>query len=142
MRQLRPSAEDALRTALASAVHRSNELRFVHRLHAVLLVSLGHSCYEVARWFGEDPRSIERWTQAYSLHGDEGLRDHQRGRRPTRLTAQQSQQLALEVARDPDDCGYHHSRWTGKLLSLHLQRRYGVQLGQRHCQRLLRATRT
>ena len=137
MRRLQPLTEDALRAALASALHRSGELRFMHRLHAVLLVSVGHSCYEVAGWFGADPRSIERWVHAYELHGAEGLQDHQRAGRPPRLTPQQSQQLALELAAEPGASGHPPSCWSGELLARHLECHYGVRLSLRHCQRLL-----
>ena len=141
MRRLRPPTEDALRAALATAVHRSAELRFIHRLHAVLLVTMGCSCYEVAHWFGEDPRSVERWIHAYELQGPDGLREHPRIGRSGVLTAQQMAQLAQETAGEPAGCGYSHSRWSGKLLALHLEHHYGVRLSQRHCQRLLQRLR-
>ncbi len=139
MRRLQPRIDETLRTALASALHRSGELRFMHRLHAVLLVSFGRSCYEVALWFGENPRSIERWVHAYGRSGCEGLHDHHHGGRPPRLTRPQSQLLARELAGGPGHCGYTQSHWCGKLLARHLERDYGVRLSLRHCQRLLQA---
>ena len=141
MRKLRPVSEDALRAALASAMHGSCESRFIHRLHAVLLVSLGRSCYEVAHWFGEDPRSVERWIHAYDLRGIDGLREHPHTGRPARLTASQSELLAAELAREPCACGYAHSHWTGKLLARHVEHRYDVSLSLRQCQRLLQRAR-
>ena len=141
MRRLRPLTEDALRAVLTSELHRSGELRFIHRLHAVLLVSVGRSCYEVAGWFGADPRSVERWIHAYEQYGAEGLREQQRSGRPAQLTAQQVQQLGLELAADPDLAGYPQLRWSGKLVAVHLERHYGVLLGERHCQRLMQGLR-
>ena len=141
MRRLRPPSEDALRAALASAVQRSGELRFIHRLHAVLLVSKGCSCYEVAHWFGDDPRSVERWIHAYEKSGVEGLRDHLHAGRPAHLMLLQLQQLALDLAGDPSLAGHSQSRWSGKLLALHLESNYGVSLSQRHCQRLVQRLR-
>lgn len=141
MHRLRPLTEESLRAVLTSELHRSSELRFMHRLHAVLLVSVGHSCYEVAGWFSADPRSVERWVHSYEQYGAEGLREQQRSGRPAQLTAQQMQQLGLELAADPDRAGYPQSRWSGKLVAVHLERRYGVSLGVRHCQRLLQGLR-
>ena len=142
MRRLRPPTEDAIRAALASALHRSGELRFMHRLDAVLLVSIGHSCYEVARWFGENVRSVERWVHAYELRGPDGLLDHPPAGRPPQLTPQQFQHLAPELAREPGAFGYPQPRWSGKLLARHVERNYGVHLSLRQCQRLLQAQRT
>lgn len=138
MRRLHPQIDAALRAAVTGAAHGSDELRRVHRLHAVLLVSVGRSCYEVAQWFGEHPRSIERWVHAYELHGVDGLRGRHGAGRPTRLTLRQRQQLGLELAAEPACSGYAQLRWSGKLLARHLARRYGVQLSPRSCQRLIR----
>lgn len=126
-----------MREALAAALHRSDEFRFVHRLHAMLLLSLGRSCGEVARWFGDDPRSIERWLHAYEAHGLDGLYDHRGGGRPAVLSDLQMQALCSDLAAGPAAAGYGQARWSGKLLALHLERRYGVALGLRQCQRLL-----
>jgi transposase len=104
----------------------------------VLLVAEGLSCYEVARWFGEDPRTIERWVHALDARGMEGLREHHAGGRPARLTAEQAQRLALELERAPDASGYAKRAWSGKLLTQHLQGSYGIKLSARQCQRLLR----
>ena len=141
MHRLRPLTEESLLAVLTSELHRSSELRFMHRLHAVLLVSVGRSCYEVAGWFNIDRRSVERWIHAYEQYGAEGLREQQRSGRPAQLTAQQVQQLGLELAVDPGRAGYPQLRWSGKLVAVHLDRHYGVSLGERHCQRLLQGLR-
>lgn len=67
----------------------------------VLLIAEGRSCYEVARWFGGDPRTIERWVHALELHGIEGLREHHAGERPAKLAAEQAQRLALDLQKPP-----------------------------------------
>ncbi len=103
----------------------------------MLLVSQGRSCYEVAHWFDEDPRTVERWVHAFVVGGADGLVDHHHGGRPGRLTGSQLQQLALELALDPRQAGYPQSRWSGKLLALHLERSYGVSVSVRQCQRML-----
>lgn len=137
MQRLRPQNPDALRAELAAAARRSVELRCAHRLHAVLLVAVGHSCRQVGSWLGDDARSIERWVHAFELRGADGLKSHPSSGRPARLTPAQRAQLALDLAGDPGDHGFSQPRWSGKLLALHLERRFGIALGQRHCQRLL-----
>ena len=138
MRRLRTKNEDALRSELKSGAGGSIELRCAHRLHAVLLVSVGRSCYEVARWLGNDARSVERWVHAYTLLGADGLRDGPHGGRPARLTPPTARQLALELNAGPGSCGYPQPSWSGKLLARHVLHRYGIRLSVRHCQRLLK----
>ena len=137
MRKLQPECDAGLRAAVAASGHRSGELRFMHRLHAVLLVSLGHSCYEVARWIASDPRSVERWVRSYEARGCDGLRDHHGGGRPARLTDAQRADLADALAQSPAGQGFAHASWNGKLVAQLLQRRWAVQLSLRQCHRLL-----
>lgn len=60
-----------VRRMIHASVTASPEQRFLHRLHCVLLVAKGRSCYEVAGWFGEDLRTIERWVHALDEQGVE-----------------------------------------------------------------------
>ena len=141
MHKLRPAGESELRLILAQALAGAAELRFLHRVHAVLLVSVGCSCYEVAHWFGENPRSVERWVHAFDTLGQHGLRNHHHGGRSARLALPQLRMLALDLATLPSACGYAQGRWSGKLVVRHLHSRFGVQLSLRQCQRLMRQMR-
>ena len=139
MRKLRSLHTDSIRTLITDTVATSEGQRFLHRLHCVLLVSIGRSCYEVAAWFGEDPRTIERWVHAHEKDGAGGLHDHHGGGRPARLSVNQARHVAQELGASPLECGYDAGKWNGRLLELHLEGRYGVRLGVRQCQRILRA---
>lgn len=141
MHRLQPPPANALRAMLETEVHRSSESRVIHRLHAVLLVSVGCSCYQVAHWFGEDPRSVQRWIHSYEQHGLDGLREQHRAGRPARLTPEQLQQLRPELAVSPGQAGYTQARWSGKLLAQHLERDFDLHFSQRQCQRLLQGLR-
>lgn len=141
MKRLQPPSHTALRGELACAAQASAEARFIHRLHAVLLVSMGCSCYAVARWFGEDPRSIERWVRGYELDGSDGLREHPRSGRMSQLSAPVRQQVDQVLAQPPTACGYVHTKWSGKLLVRHLADRHELHMSERQCQRLIKALR-
>ncbi len=138
MRRLQALRVDVIQATLAQAVARSAEARYVHRLHTVLLVGHGRSCLEVAHWFGDNPRSVERWIHAYEVGGPVELRDHHHAGRPPRLTLAQLQQLDSELAAAPGGCGYAQARWSGKLVARHIAERFAVTLSARQCQRLLR----
>lgn len=136
MHKLQAPGTSALRAALADALRLSGQSRYLHRLHAVLLVSLGRSCYEVAGWLGADPRSVERWVHAFQTSDVAGLHDHHHGGRKCRLTQQQLDDLATELRQAPQAQGYALPSWSAKLIARHIQQRYGIELSQRQCQRL------
>ena len=138
MRKLRLGSAVWIRELIHASIATSCEQRFVHRLHCLLLVAEGFSCYEIARWFGEDPRTIERWVHAIDDHGVEGLREHHAGGRHAKLAGEQVKRLALDLRMPPRLAGYPERQWSGKRLAQHLDGRYGIKLSARQCQRMMR----
>ena len=78
MKALQIADAEVMRIALQQEISRSDESRYDHRLHGVLLVGQGHSCYEVGGWFGEHPTTIERWVHRFEHRGFAGLREGER----------------------------------------------------------------
>ena len=138
MRKLEVRDAEVMRIAIQQEIQRSNESRYDHRLHGLLLVASGRSCGEVARLFGEDPRTVQRWVGAFERAGFDGLRDGDRPGRPRSLDAEQWACVEADLRRSPEDFGLVGRLWDGRLLSEHLRRRYGVELGVRQCQRLFK----
>ena len=138
MRKLEIADAAIMRIAIQQEIQRSDESRYDHRLHGLLLVAGGHTCQQVAEWFGEDRRTIQRWVKTFEQHGLNGLRDGPRSGRPRTLSTQQWQRLESDLRRSPDEFGWGAHLWDGKLLSAHLQRHYDVTLGVRQCQRLFK----
>jgi len=133
---------DWARGLLRASVNKLPEHRFLHRLHCVVLVAEGHSCADVARWFGGTRRTIERWVHSFEADGIEGLREqHHGGGRSSRLTESRLRELAVDLDRPPVVSGYPDRQWSGRLVALHVARRYGVTLQPRQCQRILREAR-
>ena len=54
---------------LQQEIQRSDESRYDHRLHGVLLVAQGMTCPEVARLLGDAPRSVEYWVHRFEQQG-------------------------------------------------------------------------
>ena len=52
---------------LQQEIQRSEESRYDHRLHGVLLVAQGMTCPEVARLLGDAPRSVEYWVHRFEM---------------------------------------------------------------------------
>lgn len=117
---------------------RSRESRYDHRLHGILSVCRGLSCYETAAVWGRSPRSVEHWVRRYENHGLTGLLERGRPGRPAALSAGELSRLQRQLMTDPVQCGWPDRRWTGPLLKMHLSRGYGKSMSLRQCQRLLR----
>ncbi len=136
MRKLEISNPEVMRIAIQQEIARSDESRYDHRLHGLLLVANGQSCQQVADLFGEDRRTVQRWVKRFEAGGLEGVRDGEHPGRPATLDAKQWEALSRDLRRDPEEFGHAGHLWDGKLLSEHLRRHYGVVLGVRQCQRL------
>jgi transposase len=122
--------------ALQNEILRSEEARYDHRLHGVLLVCKGFSCYEVATMFGHNPTTIQRWVRTFEKDGFAGLEDCERPGRPNRLTPQQLRAVNKALRKSPRDMGYSQNLWDGKLLSHHIEQSHKITVGVRQCQRL------
>jgi len=141
MQKLKVLNKAALQSACREEFTRNSESHFLHRLHCVLLVAQSCSCYQVAVWFEEHPCTIERWVHYFHEYGLEGLRDEQKTGRPRKVRDDQFKRLQSEISKNPYGQGYEQNGWDGKLLQTHLERRYGIELGVRQCQRLLNQLR-
>lgn len=136
MRKLEIVDAEIMRIAVQQEIARSEQSRYDHRLHGVLLVSQGLNCHRVARYLGQDPVTVQRWVNRFNQRGFAGLQEGERPGRPSSLSRPQWSRLEADLRRSPADFGYGQNLWDGKILSHHLARRYGVRLGVRQCQRL------
>jgi transposase len=138
MRRLHVHDNEMMQVALQQEIQRSEESRYDHRLHGVLLVSHGVSCYDVADCLGENPVTIERWVNRFNRNGFAGLQEGERPGRPARINPEQWSELEQTLRQPPKTLGYSQNLWDGKLLAHHLKDAYGLALGVRQCQRMFR----
>lgn len=138
MRKLEIKDADIMRIAVQQEIVRSEESRYDHRLHGILLVCSGLSCYEVSELFGHSPRTVQYWVQRFEKSGFAGLEDTPRPGRPGALDEAKLETIGAHLRQLPREFGYTQSLWDGKLLSHHLAHSFSVHLGTRQCQRLFR----
>jgi len=136
MLPLQVQDDELMTIAIQQEIRRSEEARYDHRLHGVLLVGQGMNCYEVAQLLGQDPVTVQRWVNRFNERGFAGLHEGERPGRPCCLSGVQWEALAQDLRRSPRDLGHTQNLWDGKLLAHHLAMRYGVRLGVRQCQRI------
>lgn len=136
MRKLEVQDADIIKIAVQQEIERSEESRYDHRLHAILMICSGVSCNQVAELFGHSPRTVQYWLHRFEEKGFAGLHDTERPGRPIELDQKQRQTVGTDLRQSPRNLGYAQSLWDGRLLSHHLSKEYRVALGIRQCQRL------
>jgi transposase len=138
MKPLTVSDPAAMVVGLQQEIQRSEDSRYDHRLHGVLLVAQGMTCPEVAGLLGDAPRTVEYWVRRFEERGLAGLAEGERTGRPTRLTAAQLKGVNRALRGVPSDAGMQANLWDGKTLAAWIGKKYGIELGVRQCQRLFR----
>jgi transposase len=123
---------------LQDEIRRSEESRYDHRLHAVLLIAKGMSCPEASNYLGDPERTLRSWINRYIKQGLQGLTENERPGRPSRLTKEQIERINQALRGKPEDVGLRGGIWDGKLLSAFILKEFQVSLGIRQCQRLFR----
>ena len=135
MRKLEIKDAEVMRIAVQQEIVRSEESRYDHRLHGILLVCSGLSCAEVAELFGHGRRTIQYWVRRFEESGFAGLGETPRPGRPSLVDKDVRRGVGVDLRLSPREFGYSQNLWDGKLLSHHLSKQYGVQLGARQCRR-------
>ena len=138
MRPLQVADAETIVLGLQDEIRRSEESRYDHRLHGVLLVAQGMNCPEVSRLLGDAPRSVEYWVRRFEERGLGGLVEGQRSGRPPRLSEAQLREVDRVLRQTPRDLGLTGTLWDGKTLSAWIEQRFQVRLQVRQCQRLFR----
>lgn len=135
MRPLTISNPDLV-LGLQDEIRRSEEARYDHRLHAVLLVSQGMTCPDVALKLGDSVRTVENWVKGFENDGFSALSDKPRPGRPSRLTENHPTKIGAVLRKQPNDVGLSGNLWDGKSLSAYTHREFDTSLKVRQCQRL------
>jgi transposase len=127
---------EVVKVMLQQEIARSLESRYDHRLHGLLFLCRGMSTYEVGGLLGHSPRTIQYWFHRFQEEGLAGLIDAEGRGRHSSLTAHQQKLIGADLRRAPTDFGYTQGQWDGILLSHHINRELGLEVGVRQCQRL------
>jgi len=123
---------------LQDEIRRSDEARYDHRLHGLLLIAQGVTCPKVANMLGDSVRTVQYWVKRFEKDGLAGLTEGDRPGRPRLLNEQQIEKINRVLRKTPEDVGLSGNLWDGKTLSAHIKKWHGVSLGARQCQRMFR----
>lgn len=131
-------SDRSLVLAIQDEIRRSDESRYDHRLHAVLLVAQGESCRYVATTLGDSPRIVQYWVNQFESRGFAGLQEQGRPGRPKLLNSKQLDRIEQAIRKTPRDFNFAGNIWDGKTLSAFITRKFDVSIGVRQCQRMFR----
>src|SRR2546425_3089925 len=81
MKPLTIAESETIILGLQDEIRRSEESRYDHRLHGVLLVAHGMTCPEAAALLGDAPRTVEYWVRGFEQKGLAALREGERSGR-------------------------------------------------------------
>jgi transposase len=123
------------RQCVLDELHGNSESeRLLHRLHSVALVLAGYSASEAARIFDDSPRAVAYWVTRFKRMGIGGLRSEPRSGRPAVLTAGQMKTLQTFVKERQADA----KPLNAKITSQYIKRKFGIDMTERHCWRILK----
>src|SRR6516165_11888839 len=106
-------AEEML-LVLQDEIRRSEEARYDHRLHGVLLVAQGMSAPQVAQFLGDGTRTVEYWVKRFNAEGLSGLIEGDRPGRSARLLESQLEHLGVILRESPQCHGMTGTLRAGK----------------------------
>jgi transposase len=138
MKRIYVADSDIVILALQDEIRRSEESRYDHRLHGVLMVAQGWSCTQVAKLLGDAPRTVAYWVKRFEEEGLAGLAEGDRPGRPRRLSPEQLKQVGDALRGSPTDWGLGGNLWDGKTLSEFVAKQWSIKLGVRQSQRLFK----
>jgi len=138
MKPLTISDASTIVLGLQDEIRRSEESRYDHRLHGILLVAQGMTCPEVGRLLGDASQTVRDWVRRFESEGLAGLVDGERAGRPRRLGDKELEEINTVLRQTPASVGMTANLWDGKTLAAFIGKRYQVHLGVRQCQRMFR----
>jgi len=125
-----------MEVAVQQEIQRSEESRYNHHLHGILLIWKGFSCAEVADFFNHSSWTIQYVVKRFEEEGFAGLVDTPHSGRSKRWDEKIMQAIGLDLQESLYSFEYPQNLWDGKLLSHHLSEKYDLSLGVRQCRRL------
>jgi putative transposase len=107
------------------------------RLSAAHHLLNGYSQSRVARMYGVSRTTASRWHHALLHKGVDSLKKRRATGRPSRLTADQLNDLARIFAEGPQAHGMDAQRWTTGRLAIVIEGQFGVHYDEDHVGRLM-----
>ncbi len=107
------------------------------RLEIMLLADSGQSQTQICEALGCAPETARYWIAIAQAGVAHHWNDHPMGR-PKAVNEQYLDRLKELASNSPREYGYPFQRWTAQWLSKHLAKEFGIEVSDRHINRLLK----
>lgn len=107
------------------------------RIQIMLLAAEGQTQTQICQTLGCSQGTARHWILMAQAGQAHNWNDRPIGR-PKTVSDQYLERLKELASNSPRDCGYSFRRWTGQWLSKHLAKEFGIELSDRHINRLLK----
>lgn len=117
------------RQELERQLHTAQHLGKLHDVTcrlALLAVTDGQSCDDVARTLRVTPKTVHQWLRRMLVEGLPGLRWKKSPGRPPKLTKTQKQTLAALIEAGPVQAGFASACWRSPMIQQLIHERFGV----------------
>ena len=105
---------------------RSGQLHDVTCLLAILAITEGQSCEQVALTLRITPKTVHQWVRRLLVAGLKGLRRKKPTGRPPKLTKTQQHTLAERLDAGPVQAGFASACWRSPMIQQLIHERFGV----------------
>lgn len=137
MENLRQQISELLAQILPKDLPDNQEPIYRRRLEILIRTYLGQSQAEICSALGCSKDTARHWMMIAKTQGLNRWYEAPIGR-PRRVDEYYLQRLRELVTSNPKEHGYSFSRWTAKWLSRHLAQELGIEVSDRHVNRLLK----
>jgi transposase len=125
------------RKALLKHLQTNLSPEYRRRLEIMLLADMGKSQTQICQTLGCSQEMARYWIGRAEAGLAHKWNERSLGR-PKTINDQYIQRLKELVNKSPRDCGYAFQNWTAQWLSKHLANEFGIEISDRHINRLLK----
>jgi transposase len=111
----------------------------VERAKIVLLAGRGLRIFEICAALTVDHQAVRRWVKRFLAGGFDALKDRPKSGRPPVIDKEVWQKVATLVVQSPERFGYPLVRWSLRVMSAFLKRRFGWTVARSSLSRFLRS---
>lgn len=140
MKKLEINNSDIITAKAKKYLNKDAESRFMQRVQVIqyLAENKDQSCIDAGKLFNVSAKAVLKWIKKVNETGDlECLREKAGRGRKTKLTKEQLVQIEKAVRDNPEKVGMKSKQWNGALLAEYINKKLGVELQIRQCQRML-----
>jgi transposase len=125
------------RKALLKHLQANLPPEYQRRLEIMLLADMGKSQTQICQILGCSQEMARYWISRAEAGLAHKWNERSLGR-PKTINDQYIQRLKELVSKSPRECGYGFQNWTAQWLSKHLANEFGIEISDRHINRLLK----